>query len=70
MEVAKEREKETDSKFSVGQIAEICENLHHKNKGEKITEDDIIAEILSMEPAITPGLNSKFENDYKELIEG
>lgn len=70
VKVAKEREKETDSKYNTSQIVEICKNLHYKKKCEKITEDDITAEISSIEPFITPGLNSKFENDYKELIEG
>lgn len=70
VKVAKEREKETDSKYNTRQIEEICENLHREKKGEKITEDDITAEISSIEPFITPDLNSKFENDYKELIEG
>lgn len=69
VEAAKKRESETGSKYSVGQIKEICKGVYNNNEGEKLTQDDVIGSVLSSIPDLTSDMNSKFENDYKELIE-
>lgn len=69
VETAKKRENETDAKYSVGQIKNICKALYENSYGQKLTQDDVIGAVLSSNPELTSDMNSKFENDYNELIE-
>ena len=69
MALMKERENETNAKYTNGQIRNLAFGIVAIEEGKMITQADIEERIKMISPEMSAASVAKFDNDYKQMIE-